>query len=79
MGDGVSGVQESQESEVEGHLVQPVGRCATAAVSLDLSGLGGLGREWTACCALSCCNAPVTVARAASSSPILHGDWVHIE
>ena len=33
--------------------------------------LSGLGVEWTACCVLSYCEVLVTVAREASSSPIL--------
>ena len=69
MGNGLRGVQESQESEVECHLVQPVGCCATAAVSLELVWHGWLG--WLGCCVLSCCRALVTVAREASSSLIL--------
>ena len=39
---GVRGVQESQESEVEWHLVQPVACCAIAAVSLGFLWLGQL-------------------------------------
>ena len=47
VGDGMRGVQESQDGEVECHLVQPVGCCTTAAVSLELLWLGWLG--WLGC------------------------------
>ena len=43
VGDGVRGVQNSQDGEVECHLVQPVGCCTTVAVSLELVWLGWLG------------------------------------
>ena len=62
VGAGVRGVQESQESDVEWHLVQPVECCTIAAVSLVFLwlGLNGLGVKGTACCVLSCCRALVT-------------------
>ena len=46
-GDGMRGVQESQDGEVECYLVQPVGCCTTAAVSLELLWRGWLG--WLGC------------------------------
>ena len=84
MGDDMRGVQESQDGEVECHLVQPVGCCTSAAVSLELLWLGWLG--WLGCrvAGLLCAELSQGTGDCGQGSlelpsPGLHGGWVHRE